>query len=69
LTRESGKPKLVEKFLDRVAEFMTRETAPGKKSDDVCATRLLESEGHATVYVAKNGSLEDEDKGSLSGVG
>ncbi len=62
LVKERGKSKLLEKFLERLAEFMAHVATASKKSDDVCATAILEEEDHATVYFAKNGSLTEEDR-------
>jgi hypothetical protein len=61
IAKENGKPKLLRKFLDRLAEVMAHEIAPDMKADDVCATGILEYEDHVKVFVAKNGGLRDDD--------
>jgi hypothetical protein len=62
IAKEHGKPKLLEKFLDRLAEVMAHEIAHSKKNDDVCATGMQEYEDHITIFVAKNGGLETDKK-------
>jgi hypothetical protein len=62
IARTVGKRKLLEKFLDRLAETMAHEVRGDKKADGVCAAALHENDGAATVYIAKNRALTDEDR-------
>lgn len=62
IARTGGKLKLLEKFLDRLAETLAHEVRGDKKADDVCAAALQENDGAATVYIAKNRALTDEDR-------
>jgi hypothetical protein len=57
-----GKRKLLEKFLDRLAETLAHEVRRDRKADDVCAAAFHENDGVATVYIAKNRALTEEDK-------
>ena len=54
-----GPSGLRERFLDRLAELLSREkTSKGAKNIHTAATVMFENEGEATVYVAKNGGLD-----------
>jgi hypothetical protein len=62
IARTGGKRKLLEKFLDRLAETLAHEVRRDRKADDVCAAAFHENDGAATVYIAKNRALTDEDR-------
>ena len=56
----SGKKKLSDTFLDRLAEVVSREKPkPGGKAEHVAATAMVEGDDGATVYVAKNGGRDE----------
>ena len=66
LVRRSGKEKLKERFLDRLAEVLSREKPqPGEKAKLVAATAMIEGENEATLYVAKKGGLDGTDDAML----
>ena len=66
IVKTSGKAKLKESFLDRLAEVLSREKPqPGEKAEHVAATAMMEGDDEATIYVAKNGGLDDVDRSML----
>jgi len=64
IARTVGKPKLLEKFLDRLSETLASKVG-NDKADDVCAAAFRENYGTATIYVAKNRILSKEDKSMM----
>ena len=66
LIRNSGTKRLKESFLDRLAEVLSREKPKrGEKANHVAATAMVEGDDGATVYVAKNGGLDEIDRSML----
>ena len=70
LVRTSGKVRLKEKFLDRLAEVLSREKPPPhEKAEHVASAVMIDAEDGAedgaTVYVAKNGGLDKIDTAML----
>ena len=77
LVRSSSKEKLLQKFLNRLAEVFARQkTIPNGRparrdnarpdADHVTATRLGFRDGTPIVHVAKNAGLDEEDRKLLS---
>lgn len=66
LVRTYGKAKLKETFLDKLAEVPSREKPqPGEKAKHIAAAAMVERDHKATIYVAKNGGLDEVDSSML----
>ena len=63
MVSSAGLKRLKEKFLDRLAELFSREKpSAGHKAIHIAATIMAEGDDEMTIYIAKNGGLDETDE-------